>query len=159
MSGNRAVSAVVVLGFAALMVAAGGCHRSGPPRERGPLADALNIQRRDPPQATINGAGGTVKHVVVMWLKKPGDAGGRRAILNAASTIRQIDGVVDVTAGECIPSDRPVVDSSYDVALVISFTNERAMKAYATNPAHEKLVEEVVKPNVDKYVVFDFAAR
>ena len=64
-----------------------------------------------------------------------------------------------MTAGECLPSDRAVVDSSYDVALVISFTNERALKAYTADPAHEKLVEEVVKPNVEKYVVFDFVAR
>jgi len=150
----------MIVTFAAVAIGAGGCRSSsGKPRERGPLADALNIQRKEPPQATINGSGGRYKHVVIMWLKSPGDTDARRAIVSATSVIRKIPGVVDVVAGECLPSDRAVVDSSYDVAIVISFDNERSLKAYATDPAHEKLVEEVVKPNVEKYVVFDFLAR
>jgi hypothetical protein len=156
---RKAWTAAVTFGVVCGAFTLGGCRAGGQPRERGVLADALNLQRKDRTEATVNGAGGRAKHVVVMWLKKPGDSAGRRAILNATSSLRKIPGVVDVTAGECLPSDRSVVDSSYDVALVISFDTERAMKAYATDPAHEKLVEDVVKPNVEKYVVFDFLAR
>ena len=152
-------TAAMLLGVMFGALTLGGCRSGGKPRERGVLADALNLQRKPPAQATVNAAGGRVKHVVIMWLKKPGDSAGRRAILNAIAPLRKIPGVVDVTAGECLPSDRPVVDSSYDVALVISFDSERAMKAYATDPAHEKLVEEVLTPNVDRFVVFDFLAR
>ena len=156
---RKAWAVAVMFGLICGALVLGGCRSGGQPRERGVLADALNLQRKVRTEATVNGAGGRVKHVVVMWLKKPGDSAGRRAILNATSGLRKVPGVVDVTAGECLPSERPVVDSSYDVALVLSFDSERAMKAYATDPAHEKLVEEVLKPNVERYVVFDFLAR
>jgi len=98
MIGTRFVSMAMIVTFAALTLSAGGCRSSsGKPRERGPLADALNLQRKDPPQATINGSGGRIKHMVIMWLKSPGDTDARRAILSGwsgrtSSTRLQRDG-------------------------------------------------------------------
>jgi hypothetical protein len=100
-----------------------------------------------------------VKHVVVLWLKKHGDKAGRDALLGAGDVIKTIPGVVDVSVGECMPSERPVVDSTYDVAVIITFKDKAAMDAYATHPKHVKLLEDVLKPNVEKYVVYDFVAK
>src|SRR5688500_16681248 len=65
-----------------------------------------------------------VAHVVVAWLKKPGDATDRQKLIDAAPRLREIPGVVDVYAGPPIPSERPVVDSSYDVGIILFFADE-----------------------------------
>ena len=98
----------------------------------------------------------TVAHVVLVWLKHPGDAAARRAIVDAGESLKTIPGVVDVRAGPALPSTRPVVDSSYDVGVLVTFTDEQALQAYPTHPTHLKVLEEILKPNADHYKVYDF---
>src|SRR5438477_10272343 len=62
-----------------------------------------------------------VTHVVICWLKSPGDETGRQRIIDATETPRKIPGVLAVTAGTAVPSTRPIVDSSFDVGIVITF--------------------------------------
>jgi hypothetical protein len=142
---------------AAGIFASTGCTSSN--REKSVLAEAVRIEKPERTNGTSNAAGGNYKHVVVMWLKTPGDAAGRKALLGTATTLRDIPGVVDVVAGECLPSDRKVVDSTYDVALMLSFSTEKALREYAGHPSHQKLLNEVIKPNVDHYTVYDFVAK
>jgi hypothetical protein len=97
-----------------------------------------------------------VAHVVVAWLKKPGDATARDAIVHSSASLRSIPGVVEVRAGEVIPSSREVVDSTYDIGILVTFRDEAAMRAYGNHPAHQKVVEEVIKPHVERYRVYDF---
>src|SRR5688572_3236437 len=101
---------------------------------------------------------GHVTHVVVFWLKDPGSAEQRRDLIAACHTLRDIPGVTDLRVGQPLPSTRPVVDSSYDVAMVITFENEQAMEAYNPHPIHEKLAREFV-PKFAKYLVYDFTNR
>ena len=100
-----------------------------------------------------------IKHVVVLWLKKPGDKDGRKALVDGKEALLTIPGVVNVAVGECMTSDRKVVDSSYDVAMVVTLQDEAALKAYGPHPVHQKLLADVIKPNVEKYVVYDFATK
>src|SRR5829696_3252821 len=72
----------------------------------------------------------TVTHVVFVWLKTPGDEAARKRITDVSQTFKTIPGVVSVTSGRALPSTRPVVDSSYDVAIVMTFTDEAALRAY-----------------------------
>ena len=116
-----------------------------------------------PPAADASAAGqapaaaaGTVKHVVIAWLKRPGDPADRRKVIDSAAALRTIPGVVAVEAGECLPSDRAVVDSSYDVAIVTTFASRQALHEYGPHPTHQQVVEDVIKPNVQRYVVYDF---
>lgn len=113
------------------------------------------LQTRPAQPATTRPAA-TVAHVVLVWLKQPGDAAARRAILDAGEALKTIPGVVDVRAGPALPSTRPVVDSSYDVGVLVTFTDEQALRAYSTHPTHLKVLEEVLKPNADHYKVYDF---
>jgi hypothetical protein len=106
--------------------------------------------------ATRRAVGTPVMHVVLVWLKKPGDPAGREAIVRSARSLRSIPGVVSVRAGSAIPSDREVADSSYDVGLLVTFEDEAAMRAYGSHPVHQKMVEEVIKPHVERYRVYDF---
>jgi hypothetical protein len=98
-----------------------------------------------------------IAHVVVAWLKRPGDAGDRQKLIDAAPRLRQIPGVVDVYAGPPIPSDRPVVDSSYDVGIILFFADENALAEYVNHPIHQEVLREVTKPLVERYRVYDVA--
>lgn len=117
------------------------------------LAESLQTR---PSQPATSRPAATVAHVVLVWLKFPGDAAGRRAIADAGDSLKTIPGVVDVRAGPPVPSTRPVVDSSYDVGVLVTFTDEQALQAYPTHPTHLKVLEEVLKPNADHYKVYDF---
>ena len=103
-----------------------------------------------------NGTGDTVEHVVVVWLKSPGNTEHRRRIITGSEVLRDIPGVTGLRTGEVIQSDRNIVDSSFDVALIVSFTDQAAMQAYLTHPVHVELVEQTLKPLVEKIRVYDF---
>jgi hypothetical protein len=103
--------------------------------------------------------GGSITHVVVVWLKTPGDEAGRRRLIDNARSLQAIPGVSHVHTGRVVPSTRPVVDSSYDVALVMTMKDAATLKAYATHPVHVRFVEEHVKPLVERYRVYDFVTE
>ena len=126
------------------------------PQDRMLLERLVAAAQHAQTQPAIHRPAGGVTHVVLVWLKRPGDPDARAALLDAAHQLRTIPGVVDVQTGTALPSTRPVVDSSYDVGMVITFTDVRALQSYATHPIHLKLVEEVLKPNADHYKVYDF---
>ena len=96
-----------------------------------------------------------VSHVVICWLKRPGSYEDRQQVLAACRTLSDIPGVTEVTVGTAIPSDRPVVDSSYDIGMVVRFRDEKAMRDYDQHPIHLKAVETTIKPLVERFVVYD----
>ena len=101
---------------------------------------------------------GHVEHVVLMWLKDPTDHAARQKIIDASESFRQIPGVLDVRHGRPVPSTRPIVDSSFDVGLVITFKDRAALDAYATHPIHEKAAQELIRPSTRQIKVYDIAA-
>ncbi|HWB02185.1 MAG TPA: Dabb family protein [Verrucomicrobiales bacterium] len=99
---------------------------------------------------------GRIQHVVVFWLKDHGNAAQRAKIIETSETFRNIPGVVSVTAGPCIPSPRPIVDSSFDVAVTLTFSSQAGLQRYVEHPLHKAAVSGVLKPLVKKTVVYDF---
>ena len=98
----------------------------------------------------------TLEHVVVVWLKDPGNATHRQTIIDESEVLRTIPGVLSLKSGTVIPSERAIVDSSFDVALIVSFTDVAALQAYLVHPLHVQLVNETLKPLVAKIRVYDF---
>ena len=96
-----------------------------------------------------------VGHVVVFWLKTPGDADARKCIVDASYEFMQIPGVTSVWAGEALASPRPNVDKTYDVAVVIGFKDRDALERYQVHPKHKAMLAEV-GPLVDHTVAYDF---
>lgn len=99
---------------------------------------------------------GAVQHVVVCWLKEPGNSAARARLIEACQVFLDIPGVLDVQAGPPLASDRPVVDDSFDVALIITFESEQALRDYLPHPLHRQVVDELVKPLVERFIVYDF---
>jgi hypothetical protein len=99
---------------------------------------------------------GSVDHVVMFWQKKPGDVQDRQKITAAMERLRVIEGITFLDYGTAVPSDRPVVDDSFDVALLVRFKNADALHAYESDPRHTKEVKEVLLPLTKKIQVYDF---
>lgn len=97
-----------------------------------------------------------IQHVVVAWLKEPGNAEHRRQLIEASRALASIPGVVRVSAGEPLPKRRPVEDDSYDVAVVFTFADRAALDAYQVHPEHLRAIEQVLRPLVRRIVVYDF---
>ena len=97
-----------------------------------------------------------VTHVVVAWLKEPGNQQQQQRLIDLSESFKAIPGVVDVSAGRTLPSTRPIVDTSYDVAIVIRLTDRQALQTYAMHPIHVEAAEKTLKPLVERFVIYDF---
>jgi len=115
-----------------------------------PLLAALSLSAcQTPPQPGLT-------HVVVFWLKEPGNAAHRAKLIEVTESFRSIPGVQSVHAGPCLPSERPIVDSSFDVAVSLTFASRADLQRYLDHPQHKAATVSTLKPIVKKITVYDF---
>jgi len=95
-------------------------------------------------------------HVVIFWTRaeQPNAAG--ELITGAEKYLKPIPGVLSFHMGKMVPSHRPVVDQSYQVALNLVFANKKAQDEYQVHPLHLEFVEKSFKPNCARCVIYDF---
>ena len=74
----------------------------------------------------------------------------------AEKYLRAIPGVLVFHVGKMVPSDRPVVDGTYQVALNLIFPDKQSQDDYQVHPQHVQFVEKVFKPLCSKVRIFDF---
>ena len=102
-------------------------------------------------------AGGLVHHVV-FYLKRPGHAEDRAALVAGLKTLAA--GARDIQyahIGVPVPSKRSVVDGSYDVAWTLHFADPAAQDRYQVDPVHLAFVEQC-QHLWDRVVVHDSLA-
>jgi len=97
-----------------------------------------------------------LQHIVLCWLKEPGNASHREQIIELAQTFNEIPSVLEARAGQVISSDRDIVDDSFDVGIVVVVKDEKALQEYLDHPIHQKGKTEVLLPLIDKVLVYDF---
>lgn len=103
-------------------------------------------------QAQANG----VDHVVIVWLDDAHKTDADRAALIAGGEmLRTIPGLVSLSIGRAVPSDRPVVDASFDVAFHFKFANLADMQAYVSHPTHMAFLKQHTAGRVAKIIVYD----
>ena len=95
-------------------------------------------------------------HVVIFWTdpKKPNAAD--ELIAGARKYLADLPGILHFHVGKMVPSHRPVVEQSYQVALNVIFTDKKAQDTYQDHPVHLEFVEKAFKPNCAKVVIYDF---
>ncbi len=95
-------------------------------------------------------------HVVIFWTdpKKPNAA--EELIAGARKYLVDLPGILHFHVGKMVPSHRPVVEQSYQVALNFIFTDKKAQDTYQDHPVHMEFVEKAFKPNCAKVVIYDF---
>ncbi len=95
-------------------------------------------------------------HVVLCWLKEPGNAKHRNRIIEVSKSFQKIPGVLEVRVGQVVPSDREIVDDSFDVAILIIVLDRKRLAEYLQHPIHQKAKKDALIPLVDKIIVYDF---
>jgi hypothetical protein len=101
-----------------------------------------------------------VAHVVMVWLKPPGDAAARDKVVAASLRYEgQVPGLLSVDAGPAIHLGRAGMDETYDLGIAMIFENRAALEAYLASPRHQQAVNETLKPHVSKVQAYDFALQ
>jgi hypothetical protein len=98
-------------------------------------------------------------HVVLCWLKEPGNSMQRQQLIEQTQLLRRIPGVRELRVGESVPSNRAIVDDSFDVGIVMTFDTEADMNWYLQHPQHRWLVKEQILPLTRKILVYNFKGR
>ena len=107
--------------------------------------------------ATINMAQQEqVVHVVLVWLKESGNEQHIDQIIDATKALKEIPEIKQLRVGKSIPSNRKIVDDSFDVGLYMTFLTVEDMQSYLQHPKHKQAVKTVIKPLASKLLVFDF---
>ena len=86
-----------------------------------------------------------LSHVVIFWTDPAQPNAADELIAGAEKYLRDIPGVVHFHVGKMVPSHRPVVDQTYQVALNLIVTDKKAEEAYQIHPSHLEFVEKVFK--------------
>lgn len=97
-----------------------------------------------------------ITHVVVFWTDKPHGESRDKVLAGAREFLPRIPGVTEFRCGAPVPSPRGAVDDSFAVAISMSFADQAAADVYQAHPLHMRFVEEAFKPNVRRFVVYDF---
>lgn len=101
-------------------------------------------------------AAGRAYHVVIVWLKESGNEAARRQYIETSKRLAKLPGVLSYHIGTVLPSKGEVVDSSFDIAVVSAFENQQALSNYVQRPEHKEIIEEGLRPLVNKCIVYDF---
>ena len=91
-------------------------------------------------------------HTVYFWLKNPADL---NAFVEGVKGLAAISYLRDVHVGIPVPSDKPVVDSSYHVSLLTLFNSKEDHDAYQVDPIHEAFLEKYAKVMCERVLVTD----
>lgn len=96
-------------------------------------------------------------HVVIFWTKPEVPDAAAQLLAGMERYLKPIPGALSFHMGRMVPSHRPVVDQSYQVALNLVFPDKQTQDAYQVHPLHIEFVEQVFKPVCQRVVVYDFA--
>lgn len=96
-----------------------------------------------------------IHHFVLCWLKDPGNLEHRKQIIEATHSFRKIPAVIEASAGTAVPSDRSIVDDSFDVGILVVVKDEKSLSSYLEHPQHQKVKKETLLPLVKKILVYD----
>lgn len=100
-------------------------------------------------------SGGTLRHQVFFWLKRPGNAEDRDKLVAGLKALAGISQIRELHVG--VPArteQRDVVDASFDVSELMVFDTLADQAAYQDHPAHHRFVE-TCSPLWRKVVVYD----
>ena len=100
-----------------------------------------------------------ITHVVMVWLKEPGNAQMRHQFVEASEQLNDLPGILHRHVGVVKPSDRAIVDDTFDVAVTVTFANEKALQVYLEHPKHKQVLHHAIKPLVNRIVAYDFISE
>jgi hypothetical protein len=94
-------------------------------------------------------------HVVIWWTHPEIPNAPDELIAGAEKYLRPISLAKQFNVGKMVPSDRPVVDQSYQVAMHVEFSDKQDQDEYQMHPMHLEFVEKYSRL-WSRVVVYDF---
>lgn len=94
----------------------------------------------------------TFVHTVYFWLKNPADLDD---FIEGVKGLAEISYLRDVHVGVPVPSDKPVVDSSYHVSLLTLFNSKEDHDSYQVHPLHEEFLAKYARVMCERVLVTD----
>ena len=93
-------------------------------------------------------------HHVFFWLKNAKNQEDQAKLVAGLEKLRAIADITGFHIGIPAVTDRPVIDSSYDISLCIFFDTSEAQDAYQIDPLHLVFIDEC-KHLWERVVVYD----
>jgi Stress responsive A/B Barrel Domain len=106
-------------------------------------------------QAVANRSG-QVTRVMLFWLKRPGNVDDQNYLLRALRTLRRARGISDMRVGRSLLVDRPSVEQSFDLGVVMTFRDREALEKFERDPRPEQAIDAMLRPLVRQYTVYNF---
>lgn len=99
-------------------------------------------------------------HAVAFWWSAdaPEDLSERMVALYLERVAHEVPGVVDVWIGPPDPSERSVVDSSFDLMSCVRFASAEAEEGWQVHPVHDSLKSEF-GAFIERVQINDFTVR
>jgi hypothetical protein len=97
-----------------------------------------------------------VTHVMLFWLKRPGNVDDQNFLLRALRTLRSVRGVNDVRVGKSLPVARPALEQPFDLGVVMIFRHREALEKFERDQRREQAIDAMLRPLVRQYTVYNF---
>ena len=98
-----------------------------------------------------------ITHVMLFWLKRPGNVDDRNVLLRGLRTLRRVRGVTDVRVGRSLPIDPPGLEQSFDLGVVVIFRDREALEKFERDPRRRSALDAVLQPLLRRYTIYNFA--
>ena len=99
---------------------------------------------------------GQITHVMLFWLKRPGNVDDQNFLRRALRTLRRARGVNDVRVGRPMLVDRPSEEQSFDLGVVMTFRDRQALEKFERDQRREQALDAMLRPLVRRYTVYNF---
>lgn len=99
---------------------------------------------------------GRIPHVMLFWRKRSGNVDDRNFLGRGFRTFRRCRGVNDVQIGHPLPVERPGLEQSFDLGVVI-FRDREARAKFEYDPRRGGALDAMLEPLVRRYAVCNFA--
>ena len=93
-------------------------------------------------------------HTVFFWLLDDVDNAGREAFENGLDRLTHESHVLDRDIGKPATTDRDVVDSTYDYAIILRFENIAGHNAYQISTQHQEFLDTCFAM-INRVLVYD----
>jgi Stress responsive A/B Barrel Domain len=104
-----------------------------------------------------NARSGQVTHIILFWLKRPGNVDDQNVLLRGLRTLRRVRGVNDVRVGRPLLVDRPGLEQSFDLGVVVIFRDREALEKFERDPRRGGALDAMLQQLVRRYTVYNFA--
>ena len=104
----------------------------------------------------VTARSGQVTQVMLFWLKRPGNVDDQNFLLRALRALRRTRGVNEVRVGRALPMDRPGLEESFDLGVVMIFRDREALEKFERDQRRERGIDAMLRPLVRRYTVYNF---